>query len=126
MRDGLTVGLVSLALMSTAAVGAHLTLVDSRPKEGAVLSQSPKEVWLRFNQRLDVPNSTIAVRGPAGAVALADVSAPDSLSLSAEFVAPLEPGEYTVSWLGTPYEDHPVRGRYKFTVEAINDPLSMR
>jgi len=121
MKLGLTVGLL---VVSTALVGAssfHLTLIDSKPREDAVVAESPSEIWLRFNEALDVTKCGIGVRGPNGAVELTKVTLTDSVSMSAKILAPLAPGEYTVSWLGTPLNDHAVRGRYKFTVGENNE-----
>jgi methionine-rich copper-binding protein CopC len=116
MRLGITLTLVAASLASAGAAYVHLTLIDSRPKEASVIAESPPEIWLRFNQRLDLSKSSIAMRGPGGAVKLDKPVAPDSLAMSAKLKESLGPGEYTVSWLATPYEDHAVRGRYKFTV----------
>ena len=118
MRFGMTLALVATSLTLSGATYVHLTLVDSRPKEASVIAESPSEIWLRFNQRLDISKSSIAVRGPGGAVELEKPLAPDSLALSAKLLESLAPGDYTFSWLATPYEDHAVRGRYKFTVEG--------
>ncbi|UCD25195.1 MAG: copper resistance protein CopC [Gemmatimonadota bacterium] len=116
MKLGLTAGLIAVSAVLVGASSFHLTLIDSRPKEGAVLAESPPEIWLRFNQPLDIGKCGIGVRGPTGAVELAKPALADSVSMSAKFSATLAPGEYTVSWLGTPINDHAVRGRYKFTV----------
>ena len=116
MRLGLPIGLVAASAVLVGASSFHLTLIDSKPKEDAVVAESPSEIWLRFNEALDVTKCGIGVRGPNGTVELGKVTLTDSVSMSAKISAPLPPGEYTVSWLGTPLEDHAVRGRYKFTV----------
>jgi copper transport protein len=116
MRLGLPIGLVVASTVLIGASSFHLTLIDSKPREDAVVAESPSEIWLRFNQALDVTKCGIGVRGPKGAVELAKVTLTDSVSMSANIPAALPPGEYTVSWLGTPLDDHAVRGRYKFTV----------
>ena len=109
---------LSLGFIALGAAGFHLTLIDSRPKEGATLTEAPSEIWLRYNEAPDPARSGISLRGPDGAVKLAKVQAPDSLSLSATIPDPLTPGEYTVSWMATPKADHAVRGRYKFTIAS--------
>ena len=116
MKRGLTLGLLAASAVLIGASSFHLTLIDSKPREDAVVAESPSEIWLRFNQALDVTKCGIGVRGPNGTVELAKVTLTDSVSMSAEIPTPLPPGEYTVSWLGTPLADHAVRGRYKFTV----------
>ena len=116
MKRGLTLGLLAASAVLIGASSFHLTLIDSKPREDAVVAESPSEIWLRFNEALDVTKCGIGVRGPNGTVELAKVTLTDSVSMSAEIPTPLPPGEYTVSWLGTPLADHAVRGRYKFTV----------
>jgi methionine-rich copper-binding protein CopC len=122
MRLGRTAGLIAVSLSLLGAGYWHLTLVDSRPREDAVVTESPTEIWLRFNQQPDVEQSGISIRGPGGAVKLEKVRLADSLSLSAKVLDSLEPGDYTVSWLAAPHDDHGIRGRYKFTVESSRDP----
>jgi methionine-rich copper-binding protein CopC len=61
------------------------------------------------------------LRGPGGAIKLDEVTLADSLSLSAKILDSLESGEYTVSWRAAPHDDHPVRGRYGFTIESSSD-----
>jgi len=117
MKLGLTITVLATAAVVAGASPFHLTLIDSKPREDAVVTESPSEIWLRFNEELDVTKCGIGVRGPNGAVELAKVTLTDSVSMSAKIPEPLAPGEYTVSWLGTPLNDHAVRGRYKFTVE---------
>lgn len=122
MKPGRAVGLIAVTLMLVGAGYWHLTLVDSRPKEDAVVAESPAEIWLRFNQAPDLEQCGISVRGAGGTVRLEAVELADSMALSAKVIDTLEPGEYTVSWLAAPHDDHGVRGRYKFTVEGSRQP----
>lgn len=108
-----------LAALGAPATTLHLTLVDSSPKPDAVLTQPPREIVLRFNERLDTVRRAISLRGPAGAVALGRVrAAPDTMSMMAAVLDTLAPGEYTISWLAAgAAEGHaPIRGRQRFTV----------
>jgi len=116
MKLGSVVGLIAASCMLGAGYW-HLDLVDSRPKADQVVTESPTEIWLRFNQAPDLAQSGISLMGPGGAERLEDVALADSVSLSSKVVDALEPGEYTVSWRAAPHDDHAVRGRYRFTVE---------
>jgi methionine-rich copper-binding protein CopC len=118
MKLARAVRLIAVTFLLAGAGYWHLTLVDSRPKEDEVVTESPAEIWLRFNEPPDVEQSGISVRGSGGAVRLDEVMLADSLSLSAKILDSLESGEYTVSWLAAPHDDHAIRGRYKFTVES--------
>jgi len=116
MKLGRAVGLIAVSCLLGAGFW-HLDLVDSRPKQDEVVTESPTELWLRFNQTPDLEQSGISLSGPGGAVELDSVTLADSVSLSSKVVGALEAGEYTVSWRAAPLDDHAVRGRYHFTVE---------
>lgn len=110
---------ILLAALAAPAATLHLTLVDSTPKPDAVLTMPPRQIVLRFNERLDTMRRAISLRGPAGAVALGRVqAAPDTMSMSAAILDSLPPGEYTISWLAAgAAEGHaPIRGRQRFTL----------
>jgi len=117
----LKLGLVALALTGFALPGAarHLTLVDSNPKEGAVVAVAPREIVLKFNEKLDPARRAIALRGPSGPVEMGPVrSVPDTMAFAASITATLAPGEYTVSWLAGAPAHASIRGRYSFTVSG--------
>jgi methionine-rich copper-binding protein CopC len=109
-------GVLATSALMVAAGSFHLTLVDSRPRQDAVVAESPPEIWLLFNEPPDLSRCGISVRGPAGTVELAPLEAPDSLAISAKIRGELAPGEYTVAWLATSLDDHSIRGRYRFTI----------
>lgn len=107
--------IVALGLIGWKAF--HLELTDSFPKADEVLKTSPAEVWLEFSVVPDLARTSFSVRGPAGKVDLAPIAAGSSpKTLKAKVNAPLGNGEYTVSWVGAPLDDHTVRGRFSFTV----------
>ena len=118
MRAVILVGLIASGAALASARPMHLTLVDSRPRDDAVVTEPPTQIWLRFNEPVDLARCGISVRGPGGGVRLGPVALDDSVSITAAVLESLEPGEYTVSWLAAAPDDHPVRGRYSFTVEA--------
>jgi len=106
-------------ISSPALPRMHLTLVESSPKAGAVLTTSPAEVVLKFNERLDATRRAITIRGPAGAVAVGPVrSVADTLAFAASIPAALPAGEYTVSWLAAAPDHAAIRGRFTFKVGA--------
>lgn len=97
----------------------HLELVDSHPEAEQVLEASPSEIWLQFSVEPDMSQTSFSVRGPDGNVELGDVVAGDAPEIiKAPVAASLAPGTYTLSWVGAPMDDHPVRGRYTFEVAA--------
>lgn len=115
------VAAIALALPFLAAgTGAfHLELVDSHPEAEQVLEASPSEIWLQFSVEPDMSQTSFSVRGPDGNVELGDIVAGDAPEIiEAPVAASLAPGTYTLSWVGAPMDDHPVRGRYTFEVAA--------
>lgn len=111
--------LAVLPLALAAAVPMHLELVDSYPEEAQVLTDSPAEIWLRFSVAPDMEQTSFSVRGPDGSVDLGEIAAGDEAEvIRATVVGELEAGEYTLSWVGAPPDDHAVRGRYTFSVAA--------
>lgn len=112
---------VALALpFLAAATGVlHLELVDSYPEAEQVLETSPTEIWLQFSVEPDMEQTSFSVRGPEGSVELGEIVTGDAPEvIKASVAAPLAPGSYTLSWVGAPMDDHPVRGRYTFEVAA--------
>lgn len=114
------VAALALPTLVAAWSGAlHLELVDSYPEAEQVLEESPAEIWLRFSVQPDMEQTSFSVRGPDGAVELGEIVTGDSPEvIEAPVAAPLATGEYTLSWVGAPVDDHPVRGRYTFQVSA--------
>lgn len=109
------------ALALPAILGAwslfHLDLVDSLPRAEQVLEAAPEVVWLEFSAAPDLSRSTFSIRGPEGRVELSDMEVGEKEEvLQARVVGPMLPGVYTLSWVGAPLDDHPVRGRFEFTV----------
>lgn len=111
---------VLLIPVLAAAGGAfHLELVDSFPKADAVVHEAPSQIWLQFSVAPDMEQTSFAVRGADGNIELGEITVGESPEVIQAAVAqPLEDGEYTLSWVGAPVDDHPVRGRYTFTVSV--------
>lgn len=110
---------LALPLLAAATGAFHLDLVDSHPKADQVVETSPAEIWLKFSVEPDMEQTSFSIRGPAGTVELGEIVKGDSPEIiKAPVTASLAPGSYTLSWVGAPMDDHPVRGRYSFEVAA--------
>ncbi len=115
----LALGALASPLLLTGSAALHLELVDSYPEAEQVLEESPPEIWLQFSVQPDMEQTSFSVRGPAGAVELGEIVTGDSPEvIKAPVATSLAAGEYTLSWVGAPMDDHPVRGRYTFQVAA--------
>jgi methionine-rich copper-binding protein CopC len=115
----LKLGLAALfaaALVAPSTAVRHLTLVDSNPREGATVSEAPKEIALQFNEGLDFERRTVSLRGAAGAIAVGPVRSTDSMSFAVNVTGSMAPGIYTVSWRAGAPDHATIRGRYNFTV----------
>ena len=122
--------LLVLSFFLIAPASAHTSLVSSSPESGAVLSEVPAEVRLKFNESLLLvdsknPNRIEVVNGIGQVVSgMTVVEGPEiftALDLS------LEPsGEYSVKYRVVSADGHPVEGEYQFTVaspEVISAPV---
>jgi len=119
LRHALPVlAVLALAPALVASRALHLELVDSHPKADAVV-ETPSEIWLKFSVAPDLEQTSFSVRGAAGNVELGEIAVGESAEvIRARVAQPLADGEYLLSWVGAPADDHPVRGRYAFTVQA--------
>jgi methionine-rich copper-binding protein CopC len=75
---GTIAALLVAAMLATGAAGFHLDLVDSRPREGSVITESPAEIYLLYNETPVLERSAISVQGPNGRVDLDRLEAADS------------------------------------------------
>jgi methionine-rich copper-binding protein CopC len=110
--------LLTLPLILGAWTTFHLDLVDSLPKEDQVLVEAPEVVWLEFSAAPDMSRSSFSIRGPEGSVELGQIETGDKEEVvRARVVGEMPAGDYTLSWVGAPIDDHTVRGRFDFTIE---------
>ena len=105
-----------LALVSADLAVAHSLLVGATPPPDAVLSASPLQVRLRFNNRIEKNLSHVRLVDERGAVAAAvidgrDSAPPDSVVAR---IPPLAPGAWRVEWQVFSTDGHVVSGSYGF------------
>ena len=110
---------VLLSLLLPLPAVAHQQLLSASPQEGASLSRVPGEIRLTFNQDVDVVLAGLRLVGPSGEVPLAALEVPADAPrvLLARISGPLAAGTYSVEWLVTGDDGHPVRGEYRFVIE---------
>ncbi|HTO11593.1 MAG TPA: copper resistance CopC family protein [Candidatus Binatia bacterium] len=108
-------GLAALAIASVAA--AHSLLLESTPAAGATLPAAPRELRLRFNNRIEKPLSRVRLvdsRGAAQTITLTTEGvAPDWLRGP---LPPLAPGRWRVEWQVLSTDGHVVSGRFEFQI----------
>jgi methionine-rich copper-binding protein CopC len=114
VRGLLAAGLV---LAAAGAASAHSLLLESSPAAGATLATAPRQLALRFNNRIEKPLSRIRLVSGLGVdqplVVTADGGTADRLTAA---VPPLPPGRWRVEWQVLSTDGHVVSGRFEFTL----------
>ena len=108
-------GLAALVIAPVAA--AHSLLLESTPAAGSTLPAAPRELRLRFNNRIEKPLSRVRLlddRGGVQTLAVASDGAPAD-SLTAGLPA-LAPGRWRVEWQVLSTDGHVVSGRFDFQI----------
>lgn len=137
LRSGLLSSLV-LWLILAAGVNiatAHSELADSNPANGAVLDETPDQVWLSFTQELETDGSSLAVfdrneqqvDDGRGRVDLNDL---DHRRMVVDLPASLANGTYIVRWTAVSAADGDTsKGAILFTiggaVPAAEQPIAV-
>lgn len=111
------VGVIFLALQSTA--WAHAFLDHADPKVGSTVTNSPTEVKIWFTQELEPAFSSIEVKNAAGGeVDKKDVRLDDKdKTLLVVSLPQLPAGTYTVTWHVVSEDTHRTQGSFEFTVK---------
>ena len=93
-----------------------LRLRESRPAANSTVAASPRELRLRFNNRIEKRLSRLRLvdeRGAARDLPVAEDGAADWLTAGVPAVAP---GRYRVEWQVLSTDGHVVTGTFSFTV----------
>lgn len=97
---------------------AHAKLGKSTPAADSVLKESPKDVRLEFNEKLETMFSSMTVRDIQGktiSVAKSVIDSSDQKVMT--LVLPsLTPGRYEVKWTVVTVDGHRVMGGYMFSI----------
>lgn len=100
------------------AAQAHAVVTGTEPADGAVLSEQPSEVVVRFNEPVSLTRAQVL--GPDGE----DVLAPEAArsgedGLHLPLPADLATGTYTVSYHVVSLDGHPVAGSLVFSLGEV-------
>jgi len=98
---------------------AHASLQNASPPINAALSVSPKEVSLRFNEKLEAAFSSIKVFDSKGHAVTADKATVDTKDPAILRLAMpmLRPEKYTVEWVAVGHDGHRRTGSHVFAVK---------
>ena len=106
-----------LLLACAVPVAAHSLLLESSPAANSVVTAAPRELALRFNNRIEKRLSRIRLvdeRGQGRDLPVVADGAADRLHAAVPEVAP---GRYRVEWQVLSTDGHVVTGRYTFTLK---------
>jgi copper resistance protein C len=118
-------GVLVAVVLPAAPARAHNQLMEAAPAEGATVTAAPREVSLRFLQKLNPEFTTIVIsdaaqqRVPTAAEPLV-TGATGVVTLGGA----LANGRYTVAYRVVSVDGHAVKGSYRFTVADPNRPTA--
>jgi len=97
---------------------AHALLLEAEPASGAKLAEPPREIYLRFNSKLEKRLSHVTLSTEKGQpvalpIAVTGGEKPDRLVLP---LAPLAPGAYVVRYKVLAVDGHITEGALRFSV----------
>lgn len=115
----LVFGILGVGLVAAEGL-LHLKLDKSIPEADAVLPEAPAKIMLDFSEKPELSVSRINVKSERGDAKLTAVasSEEDETILWVAFEEPLADGVYSVSWVTSSADGHPIRGEFSFAVSA--------
>ena len=118
MNTSLRIALATLAVAISPLASAHASLVDSFPAKGAVVTGSPSEIHLTFNEHVEARFCRVKLVSDAGKNFDADRPAADKTNPNAIIAAVpvLKPGKYSARWTAVGSDGHKTHGDFSFTV----------
>ena len=103
--------------MIAPVAAAHSLLLESTPAAGSTLPAAPRELRLRFNNRIEKPLSRVRLVDGTGArrqlTLAAGTGSADRLVAA---IPPLPPGTWRVEWQVLSTDGHVVAGRFEFKI----------
>jgi methionine-rich copper-binding protein CopC len=119
VKRTLTAGFLALALLGMGAVlapatQAHSELVSSDPADGATLDAPPASVSFTFNEDLLPDFVRLIATSPAGVTGDLPLTSVQGPTVTADWSAQAEGGEWTVSYRVVSQDGHPVEGGITF------------
>jgi methionine-rich copper-binding protein CopC len=119
VRIGRAAGALFIGVLIGGAVPAagHSLLIESIPAANAVLATPPRDLVLRFNNRIEKKLSRVRLVGRNGArrdVAVAVTGRADTLTGA---LPALEPGPWRLEWQVLSTDGHVVSGAFSFRLE---------
>lgn len=123
----LFIAMTAIALViggASSPVSAHAVLIDTEPKSGAILDESPSRITLTFDEEVGTSFSSIRVLDSQGkelSSSRAERIEPEQVGVDAP---KLGDGTYIVIWRVVSADGHPVEGSFTFQVGTTSQDVS--
>ncbi len=109
-----------VTLLAMSIAWGHATMRESSPEDGAVLSEAPTELIIRFRGRAKLISLTVT--GSDNEPVSIDISDATSVDDAATVkIPPLQPDSYQVTWRAMGMDGHTTLGKFGFVVSAPKD-----
>jgi copper transport protein len=119
-RGRLIVALVAALAVAAAwapSALAHSVLIGTEPGNDVVVQESPNEVMIEFNERVDASLGSLRVfDGQGQQVDNGEVTQPVGPEVAVGIDSELAPGTYTVAWRVVSADSDPISGAFVFHV----------
>ena len=111
--------LACAAMAGVSSAWAHAALKSASPARDAVITAAPKEISLRFNEKLEAAFSNARLLDGAGREVSAEKASLDAADPSVMKlpVPALAPGKYKVEYAVVGHDGHRRKGDYAFTLK---------
>ena len=104
------------ALLTATGAQAHAKLASATPAANAMLTAAPKQIVLKFTERLQSKFSGFALSRSGAAVPVKTIVGKDGVTVVGTPAKPLAAGTYTVAWHAVTKDTHRIEGTYTFMV----------
>lgn len=113
---------VPMVALSATAASAHTALVNTDPRDGAILSAPPAVIMMTFNEDL-MPGAvaTTAVDSSGTQITLPEATLDGPVAM-VDWPADQTSGQYTVKYRVVSDDGHPVTGEFAFIIEGDETP----
>lgn len=109
---------LAVVFLPATGVGAHATMVETSPVDGAKLESTPREVTVAFDEPVHFSVAPVRVFDSSGSrVDGGEAGYGDSENVLAVSLPPnVDDGIYVVTWQAVSLDSHPVSGAFVFQV----------
>lgn len=104
------------ALLTATGAQAHAKLASATPAANAMLMAAPKQIVLKFTEKLQPKFSGFDLSLSGAAVPVKTIVGKNGLTVVGTPAKPLRAGTYTVTWHAVTKDTHRIEGTYTFMV----------